>query len=498
MTEIASFCDYDLDFLLSAGGEVWYTTGRKNKIMSDRFYHLNYLIVSIVCGLGLVLLPTASLATSFDPGYIIADEDVLDKNAMSQASIQQFLVGKPGTLANYQTTSEGKDKDGNDIVSRTMLTSEAIYEISQRWGISPKFLLVLAQKEQSLVEDDSPSQKQYDWATGYAVCDNCSLSDPAIQRWKGFYKQLNSAAAQFEYYLANPGEFRFKRGETYTIDGVTVAPITTATAALYNYTPHMHGNELFHTIWKRYFGKMHPDGSLLQAAGESGVWYIQYGTRRPIQSKAALQSRFNINNIITVTKSDLESYQVGWPISLPNYAVVRSPTKYLYLIVDDEKRPIMSNDVLKKIGVKTTDIIDATGADLDNFFEGMPVTLDSVYPQGILAQDSVTGGVYFVQDENKYPIVAKEIIAVNFPGRTTVKLSPAELEKFTTGDPIMFRDGTLLKPAEYPEVYVVSNGKRLWIPDEATFVGLGYKWSNIVTTSYEAVAKLPLGPVLTP
>lgn len=466
--------------------------------MFDRLYRFNYLMVSIVCALGLVLLPTVSWATDFDPGYIISDQDLLDKNAMSQSSIQQFLANKTGTLASYQTTSEGKDKNGNDITGRGMLVSEAIYEISQRWGISPKFLLVLVQKEQSLIEDNNPSQKQYDWATGYAVCDTCSLSDPAIQRWKGFYKQINSAAAQFEYYLSNPGEFRYKIGNTYTIDGVTVAPITTATAALYNYTPHMHGNELFHNIWKRYFGKIHPDGSLLQAAGESGVWYIQYGTRRPIQSKAALESRFSSNNIITVSESDLESYQVGWPISLPNYSVVRSPTKYLYLIVDDEKRPIMSNDLLKNIGVKTADIIDATGADLDNFFEGMPVTADSVYPQGVLAQDSVTGGVYFVQDENKYPIIAKEIIAVNFPNRTVIKLSPDELDAFKTGDPIMFRDGTLLKPAEYPEVYVISNGKRLWIPDEATFVGLGYKWSNIVTTSYAAVAKLPLGPVLTP
>lgn len=466
--------------------------------MPIKKHHFSFLILgALVGGYFLLSVPTVT-ATDFDPSYIITDQDVLDKNAMSQGSIQQFLANQPGTLASYQTVSEGKDENGNDITNRTLTAAEAFYEISQRWGVSPKVLLVLVQKEQSLVEDSTPSQKQYDWATGYAVCDSCSLSDPAIQRWKGFYKQVNSAAAQFEYYLSHPGEFRYQQGTTYTIDDASVTPMTTATAALYNYTPHIHGNQLFHTIWKRYFGKSHPDGSLLQVAGEAGVWYIQYGTRRPIQSKAALESRFNSTSIITVSKSDLESYSVGWPISLANYSVVRSPTKFMYLIVDDEKRPIMSAEVFKKIGWNPDEVEDVAATELDNFFEGMAITADSIYPEGILAQDSKTGGVYFVQDEIKYPIVAREIITVNFPGRKTIKLSPEELEAYTTGDPILFQDGTLIKPAEYSEVYVISNGKRLWIPDEATFVGLGYRWGNIITTSYEAVAKHPLGPVLTP
>jgi hypothetical protein len=437
------------------------------------------------------------LAADFNPHYIIADEDVLAKDAMSATSIQKFLEEKDGALASYTCLAEGKDENGNQITPKQITASQAFYEVSQRWNISPKFLLVLVQKEQSLVEDPTPTQKQYDWATGYAVCDGCSLDDPAIQRWKGFYKQINSAAAQFQYYLENPSEFRYQKGQTYTIDGVSVTPNNIATAALYNYTPHIHGNDNFYTIWNRWFSRTYPDGSLVQIKGESGVWYIQYGTRRPIKSKIALVTRFDEKKIINISPSDLESYPLGWPISLANYSLVRSPQKQIYLIVDDEKRPILSTQVFKKIGWNPEEVEDVTEADLANFLEGEVINENSIYPQGILAQDTKTGGIYYISDGVKYPIFSKEIMAINYPNRTLIKLTPEELTEYQTGEPVKFKDGTLIKPKEYAEVYVVSNGKRRWLPDEATFIGLGYKWENIVTTSYQAVALHPLGDILT-
>ena len=48
--------------------------------------------------------------------------------------------------------------------------SYVIYDSAQKYNISPKYLLVKLQKEQSLVTEDSPTQKQLDWAAGFAVC----------------------------------------------------------------------------------------------------------------------------------------------------------------------------------------------------------------------------------------------------------------------------------------------------------------------------------------
>ena len=140
-----------------------------------------------------ILAPSVFPALAFDPNYILSDDDMTNGFALDRNQIQAFL--DRGYLGDYKTT---------DYAGVTRSATDIIWRAAQTHGISPKFLLVLLQKEQSLVEDDEPTQKQLDWATGYAVCDDCPMDDPAIQRWKGFGKQINSAALQFgEGYMAD-------------------------------------------------------------------------------------------------------------------------------------------------------------------------------------------------------------------------------------------------------------------------------------------------------
>ncbi|MFA5076542.1 MAG: hypothetical protein WC480_03960 [Patescibacteria group bacterium] len=444
----------------------------------------------------LLLVAAPVVAADFNPNYLISDEELRDKDAMTDITIQKFLDGQSGTLDTYTCLAQGKDQNDNPITERQVTAAQAFYEIAQRWNISPRFLLVLVQKEQSLITDNTPKQSQYDWATGYAVCDGCSTSDPAIQRWRGFYKQVNSAAAQFDYYLQNPSGFRFKKGLTYTIDGKSVTPANDTTAAMYNYTPHLHGNQNFNEIWTNWFTKRYPDGSLLQVKGEADVWYIQYDTRRIIKSKAVLLSRFNIEQIIQVSKSDLEAYPTGWPISLANYSLVRSPHGSIYLIVDDERRLITSDAVFKKIGWNPEEVMDVADVDLNNYFEGLPITENSVYPQGALLKNKATDNIYFVKDGVRYPILAQEVIAINYPGRKVVTISPEELEDYQLGPQIKIKDGVLLKTETMSQVYVVSGGKIRWIADEKTFNDLGYRWSNIITIPDTVFVLLEQGEML--
>lgn len=154
---------------------------------------MNHKKSSAIMGFALLLIaftPSLVKAVDFDPGYLISDSEITDYQALDQTAIQNFLQKRDGTLENYLTF----DKEGNP---KTAI--QAFYEISQNWMINPKYLMILTQKEQSLLEDPNPSQKQYDWATGYGICDNCSMDDPDVQRFKGFYRQVNSAAAQTRY-----------------------------------------------------------------------------------------------------------------------------------------------------------------------------------------------------------------------------------------------------------------------------------------------------------
>ncbi len=429
------------------------------------------------------LIPGSVLAqteSNFNPNFIISDYEMRDHQAMGYNEIERFLDRK-GNL------NERALIDKNGIVQ---YATEIIYRAALDYQISPKVLLVTLQKEQSLVEDDSPASDQLDWAMGYAVCDDCSKDDPGIQKFKGFGKQVDRAAWRLDYYFKNPAEFNFQVGKVSQIDNRIVIPGNQATVNLYNYTPHIHGNENFRKIWDRWWKRLFPDGSLLQIAGDvkNDIYLIQDGLKRKFEQMSALLSRYDINKVIQIQTTDLDQYPDGKPIKFPNYSLLSSPKGTVYLLVNDTLRGFASAEVFRKMGYNWDEVEKVSWDDLTNYQEGEPITKESIYPEGALLQDKTTGGVYYVKDSKKQPIWSVELMTANFSGRKVVPITPEELSGYLTIEPVVFKDGELVKSPTDPAVYVISNGQKRPITDEAAFLGLGYKWENIITTSEKALS----------
>ncbi|MCI0479914.1 hypothetical protein L0Y59_05195, partial [Candidatus Uhrbacteria bacterium] len=186
---------------------------------------------------------TVALDPGFDPNFILTDADIFDAEAFPYGRMVSFMRSK-GALADLMTV---------DIDGVPKPASEIVWRVSQSYRMNPKYLLALLQKEQSLVESPAPTARQLDWATGYGVCDSCSKDDPAIQAFKGFANQLEWAAKQHrEKYLMQLLTIGLTiggqgAGKTVIIDGMSVTPVNNATAMLYSYTPHLHGNL---TLWR--------------------------------------------------------------------------------------------------------------------------------------------------------------------------------------------------------------------------------------------------------
>lgn len=440
---------------------------------------------------GVIAAPIHS-TLAFDPDFLISDEELLNPFALDRNQIQAYL--DRGYLGDYMTT---------DYAGVKRYAADIIWRAAQMHGVSPKFLLVLLQKEQSLIEDEEPTQKQLDWAAGYAVCDDCSMDDPTIQRWKGFGKQVNSAALQFsEGYMADieaTGETQGKYGPgiAVRIDDTTVVPENAATAALYAYTPHLHGNENFVAIWERWFGAEYPTGSLVQAVGQDGVFLIEYGYKRPITSRSALLSRFNEKLIIPINASTLDNYPTGTPISFPNYSLLKDENGGIYLLVDDSLRHIKSMEAFRGIGFNEDEVMDITNEERDVYSMGDPITTATVAPTGALYQLKTNGAVFYIRDGVRHAIVDRAILDARF---ASMKLTPVDsvvVEQFREGDALLMPDGYLVKGAGTPTVYVVTDGMRRAIDSEQTFLSYGWSWSNVVTLPDEALALHPLGEDIT-
>ena len=450
------------------------------------------------------LLPLAgNAATEFKPGFLISDQELLNYNSMSSSQIQSFLTKQNSYLANYTTTSSyGQEKTAAQIIydasvnnydcdgitlSDTPTEAERQQKCRKIGTVNPKFLLVLLQKEQSLISDSSPKQSQLDWATGYGCPDSWACNP----YYKGFGKQVNSAALQFRWYMLNPQKYTYKAGNTYTFKNqygtisnsdMEVYIENTATAALYNYTPHVYnGNYNFWKLWNKYFPTQgYTEGTILKI-GDS-YYLIQNGMSRKFASKSVLASRFDINKAIEVSASALNAYTEGAPIKFSNYSIIMAPDGKLYLLVDGKKR-VFAKDAFKALGYSVEEIMTASWQDVNSYADGKEITVATSYATGALLQNKKTGGVYFVEEDTKAPLIDKIFLTTKFKGKKIIAVDEKVLNSFQTVSPVKFNDGELLKSPTAPSVYLIENGQKRPFVSGEVFEGLGYKWSNIISVS---------------
>jgi hypothetical protein len=280
------------------------------------------LIPILVLGLLVTLFPQQGQALSgsdFNAGYIIDDSVFFNGSAMDSGQIQQFLNSKvpvcdtnhsgvgsnqpPFTcLKDYRQDTTNKSAEAglcNGHVAGNKSAAQIIYEVGQSCGVSQKALLVLLQKEQSLVTDTWPWNIQYRSATGYG----CPDTAPCDAEYYGFFNQVYAAARQFKRYVKDSHLFNFRAGTTSNIQynpnaSCGSSPVyiqNPATAALYNYTPYQpnasalanlygsgdscgaYGNRNFWRLFNDWFGTTKPAGKWLRQDSAGQVWLITEG-----------------------------------------------------------------------------------------------------------------------------------------------------------------------------------------------------------------------------
>lgn len=196
------------------------------------------------------------LGSAFDPGNIISDADFFRSGSMSAEAIQSFLEQRNPTcrsgfvcMKDYRETTFSRDASvlcNAYEGAENETAAQIIAKVSAACGVSAEALLVLIQKEQSLVTLSAPSTIRFERATGYA----CPDTAPCNAQFFGFYNQVYNAAKQFKRYSNPPGTSRFFTwfpiGRTSQVRlhpnascGTTPVTIRNqATAGLYYYTPY--------------------------------------------------------------------------------------------------------------------------------------------------------------------------------------------------------------------------------------------------------------------
>lgn len=427
------------------------------------------------------------LAAEFNPHTIISDQELQDWQSLGRSEIQTFLNTKNSPLATMSLP---------DLTGVTQPVSEIIYQAAETYRINPKYLLVKLQKEQSLVSDKTPSQRQLDWATGYGVCDSCDTTDPKLTKYKGFAAQIDGAAGIMRWYYENFNvQTWIKRADqTYSIDGQSVTPTSNATAFLYTYTPHIQGNQNFWKLWQNWFQATYPDGTLIKGSTPT-VYVLLDGKKRPFKSMTALVTRYNAKLIVTVPDSELARYTTGPEIAFPNYSILRANNQY-YLLDNDRVRPFASADLMRTFGYNPDEVIDVSSTDIAGYTIGATLTTESLYPTGRLVRVKENKTLYYIKDGLYYVVPEQAIADVRFPGMKATPAVAKDLEKLESGGLIGFPDGTVIGNKSTGQYFVMEKGKRRGFASETAFKALGYNTKNTIWLTQQAIDQYPRGEAI--
>lgn len=315
----------------------------------------------------------------FNPGNIISDAVMANYNSMSLADIQNFLTSKNPcsnndynyylqlTAANegvnwhwenghFICLSEERFGENDNEIGAGQTAAEIIYEAAQEYRVNPQVLMVLLQKESSLITDPIPNDYNYRRATGYG----CPDSTPGCSGlYSGFKKQVNYAAALFRKTLDNGySGYPEKTKGVYvgynpkaSCGGTEVYIENRATSSLYRYTPYQpnaaalaagygagdscsaYGNRNFYLYFLQWFGST-------QAVVDGEQTIIPDGEYGFI-SKSAPTKALDIAGASTSENANIQIWNRDTSAAR-TWRVHRNPDTGLYTIADTRSNKFLS------------------------------------------------------------------------------------------------------------------------------------------------------------
>jgi micrococcal nuclease len=298
------------------------------------------------------------------------------------------------------------------------------------------------------------------------------------------------------------GSLLSNNGTVYIVSNSRVRPITSPQAFLSkgykwnNIIPvsnaelslHSKGDNLKET-------DNYPDGSLLLAPG-GAVYKLESGLRRYIPSPLIFDSRYKWEYLIPVSQSIIESYPKGSDEYYPNGLLISSATG-VFLMQNNQRLPITSPAVFESYGFKWGQIRRATDYELSIIPEGNAISEIKNYRSRVLISPIGSSAVYVVDVTGTLRYIPSPFIfeKLNYKWDQIIKIPANVLQQYPVGANKLFQDGTVV--SYNGVVYLISSGYKKPISSPNIFLGLGYKWSDIIPLRLNEFNQYSTGNMIT-
>jgi hypothetical protein len=274
--------------------------------MDTPFPRLLFVFVLALATLAVTLASPAPAraadGSDFNAGFLISDAQFFDGTAMSAAQVDQFIESRnPGCAAgrtcleNYQENVTAKSANSRCKAigaSSKRSAGQIIVAVSGACGISPAAILVILQKEQSLVTSSAPSSRAFQYAMGAG----CPDTAPCDGNYAGFFDQVYYGAYLLKGYTI-PGSTHYGRYAAGEYSDILYSPSKScgtkrvfvanqATHALYVYTPYTPNQAALDNLYRT--------GDACSAYGNRNFWrqYTDWFGTTGARSATAIETKY--------------------------------------------------------------------------------------------------------------------------------------------------------------------------------------------------------------
>ncbi len=513
----------------------------------------------------------------FDRNNLMNDTVFENTSTMSAGDIDAFLNRYPNScistsrgfsspsLTGY-SPSTGFTYGGDVSAGNVIKTAADVY------GLNPQVILTTLQKEQSLVTgNDGCTVRRYSAAMGNGCPDNIqefsysgftlySINGNPVTRVDstcvnresavGFSRQIITATWKLKFWqersrghvnwaVVKPGwdnsddpptcyshnmtegwRQRCKDGPTnyydglYTIDNQTTHMDTGATAALYTYTPHFHGNQNFVSIFEDAFkfgsvhdGKLnivHPDGTLVRPANSPKVYLLVNGKAQSTTSmgvfsswgfdfgKVKIATRDDLN-LLAATDADTSHTSNPAPLIYREGTIVKGSGPTIYVVQNvsgtNHKRSLDNLDNFFRLGYANEDIMTIGDAEIDQMPTDSPYgSSETTHPNGALIRGANDPTVYILINQERHSMTSLPVFISHGLNFARVKTATTADNALTVSWPVnWYGEGALVKGSG-PTVYIIDassgcpcNTNKRSFGTYWNFVGLDYRFQDVMT-----------------
>lgn len=475
-----------------------------------------------VFGLIFTLIPAtpisqAATPSAWDPGFIISDPVFYDSGSMSGASVDTFLrakgaacvAGEAPCLKDYRenTRTIAGDQYCSGYAGRPQETAgQIIATVATSCGINPEVLIVLLEKENSLVSKTRPTARNYQAATGFG----CPDTAPCNTEYFGFQNQVFRAARQYKVYAANPTRYGYQAGRTNTIlfnpnTSCGSAPVyirNQATASLYNYTPYQpnaaalanlygsgdacsaYGNRNFWRIFTDWFGDPQHGGFMIKSASSSAVYLVVGAVKYTVPDWSTYLNYAALGPIATVSNAQVNGYPTAGTLGR---FVRDGGSGAIYLVSGGTKYMATSCGQVADFGGSCAGpLINLENSQLNLL--GTGPLLQNVVALG-------DGRVYFVRGGQRHEVFDDPSLQWAGISIARVVLPAGTFDDLPITNPIV-RDDVLIRVRGTGAAYLWTGGRLYPVPQSAVgFPGLSrYVYAGLDAPSLAGIAVAPGTP----